>query len=179
MTELTDELLLQKLTKGDIQCLGVLYERYSKLLFNYFYRVTKEYDTSNDLLMETFERIYQYRHSYKLSRKVRPWIFQIGSNLIKDHFKKSSKTVSINESDIEQTSVKPENFSELSERQRKLQLAMGLLNPEQRNIITKYYLLEMSYEDIAEMENFTVNNARIKVCRALKKLRDLLKDRDI
>ncbi|MBT8219376.1 MAG: RNA polymerase sigma factor [Bacteroidia bacterium] len=173
---MTDELLLQKIIRGETQVLGVLYKRYSTLLFNYFYRVTKDYNASNDLLMETFARIHKYRHSYKPSRKVRPWIFQIGSNLLKDHLKKISKTISIHESDVQQIGVQPDRYSEISDRQRRTQQAMARLKLSERNIVTQYYLLEMSYEAIAETENITVNNARIKVCRALKKLKALLKD---
>jgi len=42
-----------------------------------------------------------------------------------------------------------------------------------------YYLLEMTYEDIAINENISINNARIKVCRALKSLKELLKDSEL
>ena len=179
MTDLTDETLLDHLKRGDINALGVLYERYKTVLFNYFLRTTKDYDTSNDLLIETFERVYKYRKSYQSGRKVRSWLFQMASNLTKDYFKKtkqlqdlgkswgSSKAISSDDSDIP---------SDIAYRHQQLQRALGQLKATDRELIHRYYLLEMPYEDIAKIENISINNARIKVCRALKTLKTLLKD---
>jgi RNA polymerase sigma-70 factor (ECF subfamily) len=175
MIENIDEILLDNLKRGEILSLGVLYERYKIKLFNYFLKTTKDYDISNDLLMETFERIYKYRNSYKSVKNVRPWIYQIASNLIKDHFKKSGKMKEIAEMKMEVITVIPDSEDDKKYRNKQLMVALGKLNPSERNIINMYYLLEMGYKDIAVNQDITENNARIKVCRALKKLKELLK----
>ncbi len=179
MIEISDETLFEKLKNGDINSLGTLYERYKNLLFNYFLRNTGNYDSSNDLVMETFERIFKYRYSFKSSKKVRPWIFQIASNLVKDYYKKSMNTKSINTIEIENNIVNPEISDDLQYRNKQIQKALKCLKPSQRNIINMYYLLEMSYKDIATSENTSINNVRIKVCRSLKKLNELLKDKEL
>ncbi|MBT8182594.1 MAG: RNA polymerase sigma factor [Eudoraea sp.] len=179
MTEVTDEILLDRLKKGDVNSLGVLYERYKTLFFNYFLRTTRDYDASSDLLMETFERIYKYSSSYRSIRKVRPWLFQIASNLTKDYFKKSKRLEVRVEMNSEIPADNPEFLIDNSYRNKQLLKAMGKLKPTERNIINMYYLLEMSYEEISICEDISINNARIKVCRALKKLKELLKDSGI
>ncbi|NNK29547.1 MAG: sigma-70 family RNA polymerase sigma factor, partial [Flavobacteriaceae bacterium] len=45
--------------------------------------------------------------------------------------------------------------------------------------ITQYYLMEAPYSEIAVMENISVNTARIRVCRTLKQLKELLKNADL
>jgi RNA polymerase sigma-70 factor (ECF subfamily) len=179
MNDSSDEYLLEQLKNGNTKSLGVLYERYKTLLFNYYLRCTRDYDTSNDLLMETFERIYKYCHSYKHLKKVRPWIFQIASNLLKDTYKKSNQFDSIDGSDLELKIVSLHQPADSNFRNKQLHEALARLKPSQRNIVNMYYLLEMSYEDIASNENISINNARIKVCRALKKLKELLKDSEL
>jgi len=179
MNDPSDESLLEQLKKGNTKSLGILYERYKTLLFNYFLRCTRDYDTSNDLLMETFERIYKYCHSYKAIKKVRPWIFQIATNVLKDAYKKSNQFDSIDVSAIEIKMVNSQESMNSNYRNKQLLEAIARLKLSQRNIVNMYYLLEMSYEDIASTENISINNARIKVCRALKELKKLLKNSEL
>lgn len=172
---LTDEKLMEKVRDGELNHLGTLYERYKQILFNYFIRVTNNYDASNDLIMETFERIYKYRNSYRGSKKFRNWLFQISNNLINDYYRKSNRLVPLANSNYESETVKPNSLYETNERHKMLYAAMTKLTVSERNIINMYYLLEMTYEEIANTKNISINNARIKICRGLKKLNDLLK----
>lgn len=176
MSDATDEYLLEQLKNGHTKSLGVLYERNKTILFNYFFRSTRDYDTSNDLLMETFIRIFKYCHSYNALKKVRPWIFQIATNVLKDTYKKSNQFDSIDELALEIKIIDPQESVHSTYRNKQLQEALLRLKPSQRNIVNMYYLLELSYEDIASTENISINNARIKVCRALKELKKLLKN---
>jgi RNA polymerase sigma-70 factor (ECF subfamily) len=179
MIDISDESLFKKLQNGDVKSLGTLYERYKDLLFNYFLRNTGNFDRSNDLVMETFERIFKYRNSFKDAKKVRPWIFQIASNLVKDSFRKSKNTQSTNLIEVESYPVHPETSFDIKYRNTQLQKALSRLKPAQRNVVNMYYLLEMSYQDIATCENTSINNVRIRVCRALKKLKELLENTEI
>ncbi|WP_299519121.1 sigma-70 family RNA polymerase sigma factor [Winogradskyella sp.] len=179
MIEVKDEILLDRLKNGDIEILGTLYERYKKQIFNHFLRCTRDYDLSNDLLMETFERVYKYCHSFNLSKKVRPWIFQIAVNLLKDTYKTSNRFESIDKTKVTYTIEAQDTSIDESYKHKQLYNALDQLDPYQRNIISMYYLLEMSYEDIATTENMSINNARIKVCRSLKKLKEILKDLEL
>ncbi|AXT20446.1 sigma-70 family RNA polymerase sigma factor [Flavobacteriaceae bacterium AU392] len=176
----TEEEIIKRISEKDMRMLGVLYEKYKTILFNHFMRVTLDYDTSNDLLMETFVRIDKYSHTFKGGFKTRSWIYQISNNLIKDHFKKikrSYTSIHFQAVDEEQTNIVLP--IEIAQRDELLYCAISKLSPSERNIISMYYLLEMSYEDIANVENITINNARIKTCRGLKKLNKLLKHSEI
>ncbi|MEL6811997.1 MAG: sigma-70 family RNA polymerase sigma factor [Bacteroidota bacterium] len=179
MMEISDETLFEKLRNGDIKSLGIIYERYKDLLFNFFLRNTGNYHSSNDLVMETFERVFKYRHSFKNSKKIRPWIYQIASNLVKDYYKKSENNKSLDTLEFEDNIVHPEIPADVQYRHKLIQKALNRLKPSQRNIINMYYILEMSYQDIAVSENTSINSVRIKVCRALKKLNELLKDKEL
>lgn len=65
------------------------------------------------------------------------------------------------------------------ERKSLLLKALMKLKPDEQRIIQLYYLLEMPYEEISSLEKITINTARIRVCRALKKLNQLLKNSGI
>ncbi len=182
MTEVSDNILLDRLKSGDVKALGLLYERYKSVLHNYFLRATQDYDVSNDLLIETFERVYKYKKSFQSGRVVKSWLYRIASNVMKDHFKKTKQIQDFgNRRKFNVETEVPENdiTSDIKYRHQQMYTALERLNPLERNLIQMYYLLEMSYEDMAKSEGITVNNARIKVCRALKKLKELLKDSEL
>lgn len=166
---------MTNLKLGDTEALGELYERYKTQLFSFFLRTSGDRMASNDLLMNTFERLYKYRKSFKEDAAFRPWCFQIANNLIKDYFKLRTKQSDINKviiSDDEAT----DTFLEGETRSYDdLYKALNKLKPIDKRIITQYYLLEIPYSEIANLENISVNTARIRVCRALKQLNGFMK----
>ncbi len=61
----SDNALMMKVRDGDLDKLGLLFERYNLRLFGFFYRLTHRRDISEDLVQGVFERILKYRESYK------------------------------------------------------------------------------------------------------------------
>ena len=175
MKQISDDILMEKIKGGEVDPLGILYDRHKDTLFNYFLRTTYNYEASNDLLMDTFERVYKYRHTFKQGHTFRPWLYRITNNLIKDHFKKTSKSGTLEHLSQSLTDESSDKVFDLKNDQELLYAAMQQLPPRERSIINMYYLLEFPYESIAEIENISINTARIIVCRGLKKLNQLLK----
>ena len=73
---------------GDLDKLGVLFDRHHKLLFNFFLRLTSSREASEDLVQEVFFRMLKYRHSYRGSSQFSFWMFQIARNARIDYFRK-------------------------------------------------------------------------------------------
>ena len=165
------------LQQGITSNLGVLYTRYKIVLLNYFINVTQDHQVSNDLLMELFERVYKYKNSFDPSKAFKSWLYQMSNNLLKDHFKKSSRLKSI---DTFQEEAYEEDF-ELQQnfKTELLKKALAQLPVSERKVISMYYLLEMPYKEIAALEESSVNSIRIRVCRTLKTLNTLLKNSGI
>ena len=64
ISDISDEALMLKAQRGELDAVGKLYERYSKRLYNFFLRLTVNSDTSSDLTQNVFYRILKYRNSY-------------------------------------------------------------------------------------------------------------------
>lgn len=175
----SDEILMSEVKAGNTEALGELYNRYKNTLFTYFLRASGDRAESNDLLMNTFERLYKYRKGFKEEATFRPWCYQIANNLLKDHFKREKRHTKMTEArypdDESKLLTKPDNVNAYNV----LYKALDKLKPRDKRIITQYYLLGSAYSEIAIMENISVNTARIRVCRTLKKLRELLKNTDL
>jgi RNA polymerase sigma-70 factor (ECF subfamily) len=168
-----DEILMQGLQEGNNACLGKLYERYKTILLNYFINVTQDRDAANDLLMEVFERIYKYRGGFDVSRKFKPWMYQMSNNLLHDYRNKLSKHKSLENSKEEISYLQSYTFQQI-DRGIILKDAMGRLSESERKVISMYYLLEIPYSEIAQIEGVSVNSIRIRVCRALKNLNAII-----
>ena len=74
---------------GDLDKLGLLFERYKKRLFGFFYNMTHDWEQSEDLVQNTFMRIMKYRKSFREESQFRVWMFQVARNIAYDHFKKN------------------------------------------------------------------------------------------
>lgn len=173
MTEVNDESLMEQVMQGNLQHASILFENYNKKLFSFFVRLTYDKELSNDLTQNVFLRMLKYRKSYKQGSKFRPWIYQIARNVLTDHFRKDNKWNSDYE-DLEQAGKISfdDNYDEQQkEQERILHWSLSRLPEDQREVLVLSRFQNMKYEEIAQVTNTTVANIKIKVHRAMKKLR--------
>ncbi len=175
----TDEQLFRRLQQGDTAVMGTLFERYKTIIYNYFLRMTHSEEDAGDLLMTVFERIHKYQKSFKGKGKVRSWIFQIGNNVLKDYWRQQKRDMD-QVYELNNSLEFSGDFSEEKQQDHKmLYKALNYLSLTEKNRVTMYYLLEMSYAEISEAEGISINAARISVHRGLKNLHKLLKNSGI
>jgi RNA polymerase sigma-70 factor (ECF subfamily) len=164
--------------EGDVQKLGLLYERYKKRLFGFFYKMNQDAGLSEDLVQNVFIKIMKYKHTYTEESKFVVWLFQIARNASYDSFKKSRKNLhkDVDEEsyqlksadDIQGTLVKQENLVTLKK-------ALELLPQEKKELIILSKYKELKYREIGEIVGCTEGNARIKVHRALNELKTIFR----
>lgn len=169
---MTDEALMLEVSKSNIESASVLYDRYSKRLYNYFVKISFDRDSGYDLMQSTFLRMIKYKHTYKEGKAFQTWIFQIARNVFADHLKKNKLLMSdhIDVYNLNKTSH-DEETQELEQKEKILHMAMSRLPEESREILVLSRFQEMKYEQIAQVLNLTVPAVKVKVHRAIKKLR--------
>ncbi len=74
---------------GEIDRLGLLFERYKKPLFGYFYRTFHDKETSEDLVQNVFIRILKYRSKFTGYGKFSSWMYRIAHNVSVDYYRKN------------------------------------------------------------------------------------------
>ena len=169
---MTDEALMLQVSKNNIESASILYDRYSKRLYNYFVKISFDRDLSQDLLQSTFLRMIKYRHSYQSDKPYQAWIFQIARNVLTDEMKsrKIQTTDHLDVYNLEKETSDEESY-EKERKEKMLHLAMNKLDNESREILVLSRFQEMKYEQIAQVLNMTVSAVKVKVHRAIKKLR--------
>ncbi len=176
MNTLSDNSLMLRVKAGESHTLGLLYERYKKRLFGFFYQMNKNASLSEDLVQNVFIRILKYKHTYTEESNFISWLFQIARNENYDYFKKQKKHNHDNFETVSHALNGGDSFErniELSERKINLEKAISKLPSEKKELIILSKIKELKYKEIAEITGCTEGNARIKVHRALHDLREI------
>lgn len=183
MQNLTDNGLMLKVKNGDLDKLGLLYERHKKRLFGFFYNLGNNPSVSEDLVQNVFIRILKYRKSYIGEGAFTAWMFRMARNVNYDYHKKASK-------DKISTGISPEDVGtetedHINEEIEKkgnnalLKQALAKLPEEKRELLILSKYRELKFSEIAEIVGCTENAAKVRVHRALKDLRTIFSQLEI
>jgi RNA polymerase sigma factor (sigma-70 family) len=171
---MTDEQIMEAVKSGDLQQASLLFDRYHKRLFNFLARMCMDREMAEDLTQNVFLRMIKYRTSYREGARFQSWIYQVARNVFSDHYQ-SVKNRKADFVDVEKMSdrVADQNESaEMDEQEKLLHRSMALLNEEQRELLVLTRFEHMKYEEVAVMMDTTVANIKVKVHRAISKLRE-------
>jgi RNA polymerase sigma-70 factor (ECF subfamily) len=167
---------------GKLDKLGLLFERYNRKLFSYFYRLTCRHDISEDLVQGVFERIIKYRHTYENGDAFSTWIYRIARNLHADHHRNNSLEEQLNEpADPDRfEGVSMENERDENE-DRKLQLlekALTQLEPVKKETLVLSRYQGFKYKEIAAIMDCTESAVKVRIFRAIDELRQIITELD-
>ncbi|HEY9006755.1 MAG TPA: sigma-70 family RNA polymerase sigma factor [Ohtaekwangia sp.] len=171
---MTDELLMEAVKNGDLQQASVLFERYNKRIFNFLARMTMDRALAEDLTQNVFLRMIKYRNSYREGARFQSWIYQVARNIFSDHYQAHKNKFS-DFVDVEKVSdnlYDPDESQRIDEQEQLLQRSMAMLSEEQRELLVLTRFQHMKYEEVAVIMDTTVANIKVKVHRAILKLRE-------
>ena len=171
---MTDEQIMEAVKNGDLQQASVLFERFHKRMFNFLARMTMDRDLAEDLTQNVFLRMIKYRNSYREGKRFQSWIYQIARNVFSDHFQATKNKTSdfIDIEKMSDTIIDAEGATDQDEREKVLHRSLALLNEEQRELLVLTRFQQMKYEEVAVIMETTVANIKVKVHRAIAKLRE-------
>lgn len=171
---MTDEMIMEAVKSGDLQQATLLFERYNKRIYNFLARMTIDRALAEDLTQNVFLRMIKYRTSYREGAKFQAWIYQVARNVFSDHYQTVKNRYS-NFVDVAKISDHISDSGENEIQQEKeilLQRSMARLTDEQRELLVLTRFQHMKYEEVAELMDTTVANIKVKVHRAIIKLRE-------
>jgi RNA polymerase sigma-70 factor (ECF subfamily) len=187
MQQLDDRDLISAYIQGNEKAFEVLLTRHKDKIYRFIYLKLRNEELSNDIFQETFIKIIQTLKigSYNEEGKFLPWAMRIAHNLVIDHFRKSTKVRFVSES----TSSKDDFsiFHTLSQPDKNIQEALSYAELEsqmvelidylpsaQRDILRMRIFQDMSFKDIADSEEISINTALGRMRYALINMRKLI-----
>ena len=171
---------MTKVKEGDLDKLGLLFERYHRMLFAFFFRMHKDRGRSEDLVQNVFMRILKYRKGFKGEGSFKVWMFHIARNASNDAFNKKSKDILMdNDDDFSRrlvTTDEDESRLEDEAKLRILEAALDKMPEEKKELIVMSKLEGVQYKEIAALEGVTEGNVKVGVFRALRNLKEEYQD---
>ena len=175
--EPTDNNLMLAVKSGDPEPFALLFDRYQRRLFEFFYRFSGDSASSEDLVQEVFLRMLKYRNSFRADSDFRPWMYQIARSVRIDRFNAQRGERSLPESaaDILQCrSSGPFQHLMNAERLSALQEALLELPAEKRELLILARFQELKYEEIGLLLEVGTGTIKVRVHRAMLELREIL-----
>lgn len=172
---MSDEQAMNEVKRGNLDRSALLFERYQVRLYNFFLRLTYDRDLSNDLVQTVFLRLIRYRESYRENGAFKSWIYQLARNVFHDQLaqQKLKRGSSLDLEQIAHEAAALSTEQEQADRELALHKALSLLDQEQREVLILSKFQQMKYQEIAEVMGTTESNIKVKVHRAIQKLRGL------
>lgn len=187
MKKLSDEDLMELFQAGHQTAYDLLFERYKKRIYHFLFRYTHNENDSEDLLQETFLRVYRSRNSYNRIAKFSTWLYTIALNLAKTHYKKKQKMemVSFLNDDMHQTfevsdmiddhELEPDRMYQKRTLVRCIEKALQKISTDFREVLILRDIQGLSYEEISEVTGFPMGTVKSKLNRGRVQLQRLLR----
>lgn len=189
LTRLSDEHLIAAYAKGNNQAFDTLLHRHKDKLFSYILHIVKSQELADDIFQETFVKIISTikQGRYAETGKFAAWMTRIARNIIIDYFRqnKAQALISIDNEEIDVLNRKDladRNIEDSLVETQTLEDVRELVSalPEtQRQVIEMRFYRNMSFKEIADTTNVSINTALGRMRYALLHLRKLAKEKNI
>lgn len=186
---IVDQELVQAFLKGDQSAIEVLINRHRTKVYTYILLTIKNQQLAEDLFQETFIKVIQSlrRGKYRDDGRFLSWVIRIAHNLIIDHFRKEKQmnSISNDESEFDLLNSKKladQNIEEIIvENQIKSELRnlINALPNDQKEVVLLRHYGELSFKEIADQTDVSINTALGRMRYALINLRKMIKEKDL
>ena len=184
-----DRVLLESYLAGNKSAISQLIERHRRRVRDYIRMLVKDNDVADDILQETFIKAVRVIDEGRYSDKGRflSWVLRIAHNQVIDYYRAGKSCRQINESDAgydvlgtmkySERTVEDEMISEQTEAQ--VRRLIEQLAPEQREVVKLRYYEGLSFSEIAEQTDVSINTALGRMRYALIHLRKMIKENNL
>ncbi len=174
-----DQPYVERTLNGDLNAFTILMDRYKYMVFTLAMRMVKNREEAEEIAQDTFLKIYNGLEGFKGNSKFSTWVYKIAYYRSLDYMKKLGR--GIDSTSIEMVTEKQVAEEEdivkrleQSERSKSIKDALQLLPGDDGILITLHYYEELSLFEIAQVMGISVNNVKVKLFRARKRLKQVL-----
>ena len=186
---LSDQTLLEQYVQGNREAISQLLERHTRRVRDYVRMMVKDNDVADDIFQETFIKAVRVidEGRYTDNGKFLSWILRIAHNQVIDHFRARKQQKQVTEADAGYNVLGTLRFADgtveddmvSAQINSDVRRLVELLPDEQREVVMLRYYSGLSFKEIAEHTDVSINTALGRMRYALINLRKLIKDNNL
>jgi RNA polymerase sigma-70 factor (ECF subfamily) len=169
-----DKAWLEAFQAGDEFAFVSLYNRYKGSVYTYCLKMLLDQAQAQDMMQETFLRVYENRDRLLSSSSFKAWVFTIARNQCLNQFRRTNRLVQLDESlptpAPEGMALRPVAQLEKSEQVALVNHFLGQLKPDYREVLILREYQNLSYEEIAAVTRSTLSAVKSRLFKARRKL---------
>ena len=185
--ERTEALLIDHLREGDETALAPLVEKYKRMVHRLAMQITKNHEDANDVMQETFIKVYQSIHTFRQEAAFETWVYRIAVNEALNFVKRrerrrESSLETTDEAEFNTETLRkaeidndPEIQAEKAELRHWVTKAVNSLSLKHRIVVVLHELEGLTHAEIASILNCSEGTVRSRLHYARKQLKSLLK----
>ena len=184
LNRLSDYELLNNYISGNEISINILLDRHRKRIFDYIYMMVKNQDDADDIFQETLIKVVRFVREgrYTENGKFLSWVLRIAHNQVIDYFRQKKQRNNISEGDAGYDLLNHPKFSDRTVEERLItdqieadvRKLIDFLPSEQKEVVLMRYYMGLSFKEIAEQTNVSINTALGRMRYALINLRKLI-----
>lgn len=185
LSQMTDEDLMEMFQGGHEKAFDLIVERYQNRIHNFIYRYTQNHMDCEDLVQETFLRVFRCRNSYERIAKFSTWLYTIAGNLVKSQYKKNKRMqmVSITghdehdqeyEIDVVDTREKPDSEVDNRLLVNYIEKALDRIPLEFKELIILRDIQNLTYEEIMQITDLPMGTVKSRINRGRVRLQGMI-----
>jgi RNA polymerase sigma-70 factor (ECF subfamily) len=167
-----------RLCRGNLDALGLLYDRYQHMVYRTALAITGDSDAAADLLQDVFLRLHRFAPLVDVERPLEPWLYRVTANLsytwVKRHKSWSKSLEDIAEWLISGRKNPPLQQAEFDDSWAQVQQAVLALPLSQRVVVVLYYVNDLSLQEIADILDIPVGTVKSRLHYGRQALREHL-----
>ncbi|MDT0607174.1 RNA polymerase sigma factor [Croceitalea rosinachiae] len=177
---IAEEALVNELKNKETQtkAFEVLVNTYKERLYWHIRRIVLNHDDADDVLQNTFIKVYKSIEGFKGQSKLYSWMYRIATNESLTFLKQKSRKLGVTSAEMQEQLVEnlqADVYFEGEEIQLKLQKALATLPEKQKLVFNMKYYQEMKYEEISDILETSVGGLKASYHLAVKKIETYLR----
>ncbi|MFZ1946810.1 MAG: sigma-70 family RNA polymerase sigma factor [bacterium] len=173
-----DRQCVERCLGGDQEAFAMLVDRYEKVIFNVAYRMTGDYDASEDVAQTVFIKAYENLEGYDPKYRFFSWLYRMAVNESLNYLKRNQRTTALSPT-MASPDRGPEDNCVEAELRRKIRDAMMALEPEYRILIVMRHYGGRSYREMADALGLPEKKVKSRLFTARHLLKDILAERGV
>ena len=189
LINLSDEELVKSFAEGDQRCFNVLIDRHKQKIYSFIFLMVRRQELAEDIFQDSFLKVHHsiIEGRYAESGKFVSWVMRIAHNLIIDYYRKQKHLPMVyNEeytydlfNDYKLSDKSIEDKMVFDEILKDVSALVELLPDNQREVVKMRHYMGLSFKEIAEETNVSINTALGRMRYALLNLRRMMDEKNI